>query len=95
LAGTLARRRSVFSRRTPKLTSGIWRCIRFAHPAREIAFDEYRQAVKDAHERVARLTQALREQCDQWRMHSLVRALMCMRGFDFVAAVTVVADVFV
>jgi transposase len=41
--------------------------IEFDHPAQQIAFDEYRHAVKDAHERVERLTQALREQCEQWR----------------------------
>lgn len=66
--------------------------IRFAHPAQEIAFNEYRQAVRDAHERVERLTQALREQCEHWRMNPLVKALMCMRGFDFVAAATFVAE---
>jgi transposase len=39
--------------------------IKFEHPAQQIAFDEYRQAVKDAHERVERLTQAMREQSEQ------------------------------
>jgi len=67
--------------------------IRFAHPAQQIAFEEYRQAVKEAHERVERLTEQLREQCAHWRMNPLVKALMCLRGFDFVAAVTFVAEV--
>jgi transposase len=66
--------------------------IRFEHPAQEIAFNEYRQAVKDANERVERLTAALRDQCQMWRMNTLVKTLMCMRGFDFVAAVTFVAE---
>lgn len=66
--------------------------IRFEHPAQEIAFNEYRQAVKDAHERVERLTQALRDQSLQWRMNPVVEALMCMRGFDFVAAITLIAE---
>jgi transposase len=67
--------------------------IRFEHPAQEIAFNEYRQAVQEACERVARITQALREQCEHWRMNPLVRALMCLKGLDFVAAVTLVAEI--
>src|SRR6185437_10496346 len=57
--------------------------IKFDHPAQQITFDKYRQAAKDAHERVERLTQALREQCEQWRMKGVVKALTCMRGMDF------------
>src|SRR6185437_4400852 len=67
--------------------------IRFEHPAQQIAFEEYRQAVKQAHERLERLTEQLREQCAHWRMNPLVKALMCLRGIDFVAAVTFVAEV--
>jgi transposase len=67
--------------------------IRFEHPAQEIAFNEYRQAAKEACERVERITQALREQCTHWRMNPLVQALMCLKGLDFVAAVTFVAEV--
>jgi transposase len=66
--------------------------IRFEHPAQEIAFNEYRQASKEACERVERITQALREQCEHWRMNPVVKALMCLKGFDFVAAVTLVAE---
>jgi transposase len=66
--------------------------IRFEHPAQQIAFDEYRQTVKEAHERCERVTQALREQCADWRMSPVVEALMCLRGFDFIAAVTVIAE---
>lgn len=66
--------------------------LRFPHPAQEIAFAEYRHAVKEAHERVARITQALREQSEQWRMQPLVAALMSLRGIDFIAAITLVAE---
>jgi transposase len=66
--------------------------IRFEHPAQQIAFDEYRQTVREAHERCERLTQALREQCAEWRMGPVVEALMCLRGFDFIAAITVIAE---
>lgn len=66
--------------------------IKFAHPSQQIAFDEYRQAVRDAHERLERLTQALREQCEHWRMKGVVKALMCLRGIDFIAAITLIAE---
>ncbi|MFZ8283941.1 transposase, partial [Staphylococcus aureus] len=57
------------------------------------AFVEYRNAVKDAHERLARITESLRVQSAQWRMLPVVQALMCLRGFDFIAAVTFVAEI--
>ncbi len=66
--------------------------IRFEHPAQQIAFNEYRAAVTDAQERVDRLTEALRTQCEQWRMKPVVKALMCMRGFDSIAAITFIAE---
>jgi len=66
--------------------------IRFEHPAQEIAFNEYRLACKEASERVDRITQALRDMCACWRMNPLVKALMCLKGLDFVAAVTFVAE---
>jgi transposase len=66
--------------------------IRFEHPAQEIAFNEYRLASKEACERLERITQALREQCERWRMNPVVKALMCLKGFDFVAAVTFIAE---
>jgi transposase len=67
--------------------------VRFAHPAQDIAFAEYRQAVREAHERVERLTQALRTQTEHWRMRPLVAALASLRGIDFVAAVTLAAEI--
>jgi transposase len=66
--------------------------IRFAHPAQDIAFSEYRQSVRDADERVERITQALRAQYCEWRMKPAVDALMSMRGFDLVAAVSLIAE---
>ncbi len=66
--------------------------IRFDHPAQEIAFGEYRLASKEADERVERITQALRELCEHWRMQPVIKALMCLKRFDFVTAVTFVAE---
>jgi transposase len=66
--------------------------IHLPHSAQGVAFVEYRNAIKDAHERLERITEALRLQSSQWRMCAVVRALMCLRGFDFIAAVTLVAE---
>lgn len=67
--------------------------VSFAHPAQDIAFAEYRQAVREAHERVERLTEALRTQTEHWRMQPVMAALMSLRGIDFVTAVTLVAEI--
>lgn len=67
--------------------------IRFAHAAQEIAFHEYQQAVTDAQERLDRLSQALCTQYEEWRMKPVVKALMCMRGFDCIAAITFIAEI--
>jgi transposase len=66
--------------------------VRFAHPAQNIAFVEYRTAVSEAHERVERVTAALREQVAEWRLQPVVAALMTLRGVDLIAAVTLVAE---
>lgn len=66
--------------------------VSFDHPAQNIAYAEYRAAVRDANDRVERITQALREQAEDWRFAPVVRALMTLKGIDFVAAVTLVAE---
>jgi transposase len=66
--------------------------IAFQHPAQQIAWAEYRSAVLEAHERVERITAALREQVQSWRYGCVVQALMCFKGIDFVAATTLVAE---
>ncbi len=66
--------------------------IAFQHPAQQIAWAEYRSAVLEGHERVERITAALREQVTTWRYASVVQALMCFKGIDFVAAVSLVAE---
>jgi transposase len=66
--------------------------VSFAHPAQDIAFTEYRQAVSEGEARVQRLSQALTQEVEHWRMHSLVSAVMTLRGLDLIAATTVVAE---
>lgn len=64
----------------------------FTYPAQDIAYVEYRQAVTEANERLQRLTAALREHTAQWAMQPIVSALMTLRGIDFIAATTLVAE---
>lgn len=66
--------------------------VSFEHPAQDIAYGEYRSAVREAHDRVERITAALRELVAAWRWHEVVRALMALRGVEFVAAVMLVAE---
>lgn len=58
-----------------------------------ITFVEYCDAIKDARERLERITEALRLRGRQWRKRPLVPALMRPRGFDFVAPTTFVAEI--
>jgi transposase len=66
--------------------------VRFEHAAQDIAYAEYRSAVREAHDRAERITTALREQAATWRFAPVVAALMTLRGLEFVAAVTLVAE---
>lgn len=66
--------------------------VTFAHPAQDLAYAEYRSAVREAHDRVERLTANLREQVATWRFAAVVRALTALRGIDLIAAVTLAAE---
>jgi transposase len=66
--------------------------VSFVHPAQDIAFEEYRQAVSEGELRVQRLTHTVAQQVQCWRMQPVVSALMTLRGLDLVAATTVVAE---
>lgn len=67
--------------------------LSFGQPAQNIAFAEYRFAVRDAHERVERLTGSLRSELEHWRMRPVVEALMSLRGIDLIGAMTLVAEI--
>jgi len=62
-------------------------------PAQHIVFQEYVRAVHEHTERLQRLEQALQEQVKSWRLHSVVDALQALRGVQFTAAVTMVAEI--
>jgi len=66
--------------------------VSFAHRAQEIAFVEYRRAAGESDARVALITQALSQELEHWRMRSLVKALMTLRGVDEIVAISLVAE---
>jgi transposase len=65
----------------------------FAHPEQRIAFEELLQAMDEAKAREARLERAIAEAAPNWSLAPMVTALMAMRGFDLVAATTILAEV--
>lgn len=67
--------------------------VSFTQPAQNITFAEYRSAVREAHERVERLTESMRGQLEHWRMRPVVEALMTLRGVDLIAAMTLVGEI--
>jgi transposase len=62
-------------------------------PAQQIVFQEYVRAVNEHTERLQRLEQELQEQVTSWRLHPVVDALQALRGVQFTAAVTMVAEI--
>ena len=66
---------------------------KFDHPGQQIAFEELLNAVADPAQRIQRLTQAIEAQMATWSRRPLVQALMCLRGFALLNAVTWVAEI--
>jgi transposase len=62
-------------------------------PAQQIVFQEYVRAVNEHTKRLQRLEQELQEQVTSWRLHPVVDALQALRGVQFTAAVTMVAEI--
>jgi transposase len=67
--------------------------VRLAHAEQRFVLEEMLQAERQAGERVERLEQAIREALADWSLAPIVPALMAMRGLEFVAAVTVLAEI--
>jgi transposase len=49
--------------------------------------------VRDANERLARIETAIREQVTDWTLLPVVTAIQAMRGIEFIAAVTIIAEI--
>jgi transposase len=61
-------------------------------PAQQIVFQEYVRAITELTERLQRLDQELHDQVQTWRLQPVVDALQALRGVQFTAAVTMVAE---
>jgi transposase len=62
-------------------------------PAQQVVFQEYINTIKEATERVERLTKQIETLVPDWRMAPVVRALQALRGVSLIVAVTTVAEV--
>ena len=65
----------------------------FAHPAQQVACQEYLDAVDEIEGRVERLTGRIRDLVPAWSMAPVVEALQAMRGVSLVVAAALVAEV--
>jgi len=63
--------------------------LKLPHPAQQIAFEEYVQAVHEGAERLERLAKAIAAELEQWRWRPVVEAL---RGVSAIHAVRIVAE---
>jgi len=62
------------------------------HPAQQIVFQEYIDTVVGCSNRVQRLTEQIRQQSKQSRLHELIKALQSMRGISLIVAATIAAE---
>lgn len=66
--------------------------LKLPQPAQQIAFQEYLNAITEATNRIERIEKALLELLPSWTLRPMVQALQAMRGVQWVAAVTLVAE---
>ena len=62
------------------------------HDAHKIVLEEYMQAIDTGIERVARLVERMKQLLEGWEWEPVVRALMACKGFQEVAAMTVISE---
>ena len=62
--------------------------VRFQHPAPQIVFQDYVDAVADAEARVEKLTGQIAVLLPSWTLAPVVEAVQAMRGVAFIVAVT-------
>jgi len=68
------------------------RHLTLPNDAHKIVLEEYMQAIDTGIERVARLTDKLKELLKDWEWEPVVRALMACKGFQETAAMTVISE---
>ena len=67
--------------------------LKLPHPAQQIAFQEYLDAITAAAERVERLTRQIQELLPQWKWAPVVEALQALRGVAQLTAIITVAEI--
>jgi transposase len=65
----------------------------FPSAPQHVALQEYRDTIDEAEQRVARLTDQLRQVTPAWRYAPVVEALQALRGISFVTAVGLVVEI--
>jgi len=63
------------------------------HPAQQVAFQEYIDAVNECTERMARLDEQILKAADEWRWAPTVKALQALRGVSLLTAVNMMAEI--
>jgi transposase len=67
--------------------------LKLPHRGQQIVLQEYIDAVKDCSQRVARITEQIRQLASDWSRADLVKAYQALRGVSLIVAVTVVAEI--
>jgi len=67
--------------------------LAFEHPAQQIAFQDYVDAVMDAERRLQRIEEQILSLLPEWNQRPVVDALQAMRGIALINAVVLVAEV--
>lgn len=67
--------------------------IAMPHPAQQIAFQEYIDALHESLKRIDRLTEQIRQMAPDWRLAPVVGVLQAARGVSLIVAVTVLAEI--
>ncbi|MGD9819842.1 MAG: IS110 family transposase, partial [Desulfomonilaceae bacterium] len=67
--------------------------IAMPHPAQQIAFQEYIDAVHESLDRIERLTEQIRQMVPAWRLADVVEALQAARGVSLIVAVTLLSEI--
>jgi len=67
--------------------------LAFEHPAQQVAFQDYVDAVMDAERRLQRVEEQISGLLPEWNLRPVVDALQAMRGIALITAVVLVAEV--
>ena len=63
-----------------------------AHPAQQVALQEYIDTIQESVQRIERLTNQIKNVVEHWRLKPAVRAIQSLRGVSMIVAVTTLAE---